>query len=224
MGLFLGGTMNKLGETLPLSQADEHMFGLVLLNDWTSRDVQRWEMAPLGPFLSKSFCTSISPWIITMEALAPYRIPLGPQDPPPLKYLRHEDAEVARAGLDVSLEVKLKTTDSDIFNSICSSNLSHIYWSLAQQVTHHASSGTPLRPGDLCGTGTLSGPEPHELGCLVEITQAGKKPLQLPNGEKRTYLQDGDTVIFEGFAENDAGVIGFGTCEGIIKANSNLVE
>jgi fumarylacetoacetase len=172
---------------VPVERALEHVFGLVLLNDWSARDIQAWEYQPLGPFLAKSFATSIGAWVTPMSELRAYRVPAAPQEPPPLEYLR-EDAWA----FDLDLEVELQGT------VVTRSSARHLYWSLAQQIAHLTSNGGTLRVGDLLGSGTVSGPEPHERGCLLERSWNGTEPLQLADGSQRTWLQDGDAVVMRG--------------------------
>lgn len=216
------GPGNTLGRSIPIGKADEHVFGLCLLNDWSARDIQAWEYQPLGPFLAKNFLTTISPWIVTLEALEPFRMhwsrPAG--DPAPLAYL-DLGAGADRAAIDIQLEVALRTTammEQDVPPAILSrSNFRDAYWSFAQMVAQHAMGGCNLVPGDLMGTGTLSGPEANQGGCLMELTQGGLHPIRLPNGEMRDYLADGDEVSLHAFCTGDgARRIGFGTCTGIV--------
>ncbi|MDI4634057.1 fumarylacetoacetase [Pelomonas sp. V22] len=219
LGLFVGPG-NALGEPIAMQDAEDHLFGLCLLNDWSARDIQPWEYQPLGPFLAKNFGSTISPWIVTMEALAPFRCgferPAG--DPAPLPYLDSE-ANRQQGSLDIELEVWLQTAamrEQDLAPvRLVRSNFRHAYWTLAQMLTHHASNGCNLNPGDLLGTGTQSGPLPEEAGSLLELTQGGKQAFNLPNGESRTFIQDGDTVILRAHAERaGARRIGFGDCAG----------
>lgn len=218
MGLYVGPG-NALGQPLGIDEADEHAFGLGLLNDWSARDIQAWEYQPLGPFLSKSFGTTLSPWIVTLEALEPFRIPFTrPQgDPQPLPYL-DSPAQRERGGYDIALEVWLKTPAMAAAQRLSTSNLRHAYWTLAQLLTHHASNGCNLQPGDLLGTGTLSGPAPEEAGSLLELTQGGKQPVTLTGGETRRFLQDGDQLGLRAYAEKPGfRRIGFGACDGVIQ-------
>ncbi len=220
VGVFVGPG-NTLGESIPIDQAEEHIFGLCLLNDWSARDVQSWEYQPLGPFLAKNFATSISPWIVSMEALTPYRVPLADRaagDPAALPYLAGKD--LGHAGIDLNLEVFLQSEKmrqagiSPI--QLSKGNLRDLYWSVAQLVAHHASSGCNLRPGDLLGTGTISGPEQGSEGCLLEMKHR-KEPLRLPTDETRAFLEDGDLVTFRGYCERPGFPrIGFGECAGKI--------
>jgi len=221
LGLFIGRG-NALGEPVPVAQAEDHMFGVCLLNDWSARDIQRWEYQPLGPFLAKSFATTISPWVVTMDALEPFRIPRYHReiDPQPLAYLDC-DADRAHGGFALKLEVRLSTARmrSERMEPVLVScaGFDHMYWTLAQMVAHHASNGCNLRPGDLLGSGTVSGPEKFARGCLLELTWRGTEPVQLPTGESRTFLEDGDEVIMRGYAEaSGARRIGFGECRGIL--------
>ncbi|MDD0841120.1 fumarylacetoacetase [Curvibacter sp. HBC61] len=221
LGIFLGQG-NALGEPIDITDAEQHVFGLCLLNDWSARDIQGWEYQPLGPFLSKNFATTISPWIVTLEALAPYRTaferPAG--DPQPLAYL-DSAANRAEGALDIQLDVGLQTPamrDAGLPpTSICRTSYRHAYWTLAQMVTHHTVNGCNLQAGDLLGSGTLSGPTLDQAGALIELTQGGKQAITLPQGEQRVYLEDGDSVVLRGWCEKPgAARIGFGACEGSI--------
>ena len=217
------GSGNALGEPIALEHAERHVFGLCLLNDWSARDVQAWEYQPLGPFLAKNFATTVSPWVVTLEALAPFRAPWQrpAADPAPLPYLDGEALRAAGA-LDISLSVALETARmrerGEPPVQLSQSNFRDSYWSLAQMVTHHTVNGCNLAPGDLLGTGTQSGPQPHEAGSLLELTGGGKQPLTLPDGETRTFLVDGDRVILRARCER-AGFrrIGFGEAAGTIQ-------
>jgi len=221
LGVFIGQG-NAQGAPIAMNDAENHVFGICLLNDWSARDIQAWEYQPLGPFLSKSFASTISPWIVTLEALAPYRVPFTrPQgDPQPLPYL---DSEANRAGgsLDIQLQVGLLTSQMRAAGQpdaqICRTSYRHAYWTVAQMVTHHTINGCNLQPGDMFGSGTLSGPTLDQAGALIELTQGGKHPVALPNGESRTYLEDGDAVVIRGWCEKDGAVrIGFGECWGTV--------
>jgi len=224
VGCFVGPG-NELGEPIPLERAEDHLFGLCLVNDWSARDIQGWEYQPLGPFLGKSFATTVSPWIVTREALEPFRAPAYERpegDPDPLPHLESE-ADRARGGIDITLEAWLLTAamrergDEPVRISRGSSR--ELYWTLAQMITHHTSNGCNLRPGDLFATGTVSGPTPESRGCLLERTWRGSEPLELPDGETRTFLEDGDEVILRGFCERDGYPrIGFGSCRGAVRA------
>ena len=220
VGIFVGPG-NSLGAPIPISQAEEHIFGLCLVNDWSARDIQSWEYQPLGPFLAKNFATSISPWIVTMEALAPFRAPAEerPQgDPAPLPYLAVP--ELSRSAVDLTLEVFLQSEQMRAAGMpafrLSRANLQNLYWTPGQLLAHHASNGCNLRPGDLLATGTISGPKPGSEGCLLEMKHRSE-PVRLPTGETRTFLEDGDEVIFHGFCER-SGLprIGFGECRGRI--------
>lgn len=217
MGIFIGRG-NALGDPIPIARAEEHVFGLVLLNDWSARDVQAWEYQPLGPFLSKSFATTISPWIVTPEALEPFRAPFERPagDPQPLSYLDTPENR-ARGAIDIALEVWLHTPKMAAPQRLMRSNLRDAYWTIAQLVAHHTVNGCNLQPGDLFGSGTISGPAPDQGGSLLELTAGGKQPLRLPNGETRTFLEDGDTVILRAHCERPGfRRIGFGDCAGTV--------
>ncbi len=221
MGVFIGPG-NALGEAIPLGQAEAHVFGLCLLNDWSARDIQAWENQPLGPFLAKNFATSVSPWIVTLEALAPYRLPFErpAADPQPLPYLDGE-ANRAAGALDVELELLLQTPrmrEAGMPSEpLVRTNYRHAYWTLAQLLAHHTVGGCNLQPGDLLGTGTLSGPTPESAAALLELTQGGRQPLTLANAETRAYLEDGDSVRIRGWCSRPGAVrIGFGECAGTV--------
>ncbi len=224
LGVWIGPG-NALGSPIPIAQAAQHIAGFCLLNDWSARDIQAWEYQPLGPFLGKSFCTSISPWVITPEALAPFRSPQAARpadDPQPLSYLL-DGADQATGALDIELEVLLLTralaAKGLAPQRLSAGNARHLYWTVAQLVAHHSCGGCNLRPGDLFGTGTISTPGDDGLGSLLEISAGGKRAVELASGETRRFLEDGDTVIMrarcrrEGFA-----AIGFGECRGTIVA------
>jgi fumarylacetoacetase len=215
---------NPLGEPIAMEQAEDHVWGVSLLNDWSARDVQAWEYQPLGPFLAKNFATTVSPWVVTLEALLPFRgKPLRPAgDPQPLPYLDSPANRTAGA-LDIRLEVWLQTAqmhrEGHSPQLLSQSNVQDAYWTLAQLVTHHTVNGCNLRAGDMLGTGTLSGPAAAQGGSLLELSQGGKQPITLHNGEQRTFLEDGDTVILKAFAERTgARRIGFGECRGTVLA------
>jgi fumarylacetoacetase len=218
VGFFIGSG-NALGHPIPITEAESHIFGLCLLNDWSARDIQAWEYQPLGPFLAKNFATTISPWVVTMDALEPFRVPAFARpegDPEPLPYLSAA-ADRARGGIDLKLEVLLRPKGMIEPVLVSRGNLRDLYWTLAQMLTHHASNGCNLQPGDLMGTGTVSGASRDSLGCLLEIARRGTEPLQLPNGEMRKFLEDGDEVIFRGYCEHEGFErIGFGECRGIV--------
>jgi fumarylacetoacetase len=217
IGAFLGPG-NALGAPIPIAQAEEHVVGVCLLNDWSARDIQAWESQPLGPFLSKNFATSISPWIVTFEALEPFRCAAPPRpagDPAPLPHLTPPGNTAFR----ITLEVWLRPASMQEPVRVSQSDFSAMYWTLAQMVAHHTSNGCPVRPGDLIGSGTVSGPEKHNRGCLLEMTRRGAEPLALPNGETRQFLEDGDEVILRGWCEAPGfRRIGLGECRGVILA------
>jgi fumarylacetoacetase len=221
LGIFIGRP-NAIGEPIPMADAEEHVFGLALFNDWTARDIQPWEYQPLGPFLSKNFASTLSPWIVTLDALAPFREPftrpLG--DPAPLPYLDSADNR-ERGAIAIELEVRVQTEKmraaGHAGDRIARSNYRDAYWTVDQLVAHHTINGCNLRDGDLFGSGTLSGPRPEEAGSLLELTEGGRQPIRLSNGETRTFLEDGDTVILQGFCERDGyRRIGFGECRGTV--------
>ncbi|MGE3617110.1 MAG: fumarylacetoacetase [Gemmatimonadales bacterium] len=224
MGAFIGRG-NSLGSVIPLAGVEDHLFGLCLVNDWSARDIQRWEYQPLGPFLAKNFATTISPWVVTLDALAPFRAPgfdRPADDPDPLPYLS-ADADRRGGGFAVTVEVYLASArmrDEGIAPlRLSQGSLATMYWTFGQMVTHHASNGCNLRPGDLLASGTISGPTRESRGCLLELTWRGSEPLALPTGEQRRVLQDGDEVTMRAFAERAGAVrIGFGECRGVIEA------
>eukprot|EP00928_Gymnodinium_smaydae_P023775 TRINITY_DN19484_c0_g1_i1.p1 TRINITY_DN19484_c0_g1~~TRINITY_DN19484_c0_g1_i1.p1 ORF type:complete len:441 (+),score=100.54 TRINITY_DN19484_c0_g1_i1:76-1398(+) len=216
VGCFVGPG-NALGQPISLDKAEDHIFGLVLLNDWSARDIQKWEYVPLGPFLGKSFGTTISPWVVPLDALKHARVPTPSQaDPQPLPYIRQPSG--SKQGFDVHLEVDLQSSEMASAETIVKSNLKHMYWSLAQQLTHHASNGCNLRPGDLLGTGTISGPDAGSEGSMLELCWAGTKEIKLDGGKVvRKFLQDGDKVVIRGHALGaDGERIGFGDCSGLL--------
>ncbi|WP_299781387.1 fumarylacetoacetase [uncultured Formosa sp.] len=202
---FITTDANDFGEPIPVNEAEEYIFGLVLFNDWSARDIQSWEFVPFGPFLSKNFASSMSPWIVTLDALEPFRV----QGPKPIKeqmpYLRTK----GKKSFDINLEVAIqpKTAKETI---VCRSNFKHMYWNMSQQLAHHTINGCPVNSGDLMGSGTLSGPTPESLGSMLELTWRGSKTLTLKDGTERTYINDNDTVIMRGYCENDGTRIGFG--------------
>jgi fumarylacetoacetase len=220
---FFVGTGSVLGEPVPVDSADSHLFGACLLNDWSARDIQSWEYQPLGPFLSKNFATTVSPWVVSMEALAPFRAPpfVRPAgDPAPLPYLTPA-RDATAGGVDLTLEVWLTSRqmrERDLpAVRLSRSNAKDLYWTPAQLLAHHTSGGCDLRPGDLLATGTVSGATRDALGCLLELTKRGAEPLTLPTGEERRFLEDGDEVVMRGRCERPGAVsIGFGECRGAI--------
>ena len=224
VGAFICGE-NAIGDTVPIAEAEERILGLCLLNDWSARDVQSWEYQPLGPFLAKSFATTVGPWVVTLDALEPFRTPAFARpagDPAPLPYLS-APADRARGGFSITLEVWLRSAAMRAAAMpavrLTSGSFASMYWTVAQLLTHHSSNGCNLRPGDLLGSGTVSGPEKSSRGCLLELTTRGAEPVSLPSGETRAFLADGDEVIFRGWCERDgAARIGFGECRGEIRA------
>jgi fumarylacetoacetase len=211
LGFFVGPG-NALGDPIPIARAEEHIFGLVLVNDWSARDIQKWEYVPLGPFLAKNFGTSISPWVVPLEALEPFRASGPPQDPKPLSYLH----AAGPGSFDIHLEVTLQTAQMDRPQRICASNFKYLYWSMAQQLAHHTVSGCNLRPGDLLASGTISGPTPDSYGSLLELAWKGTKPLVFPNGESRAFIQDGDRITMTAWCEGKGYRVGFGEVTGTI--------
>jgi fumarylacetoacetase len=220
---FFVGPGNRLGETIAIGRAASHLFGVCLVNDWSARDIQAWEYQPLGPFLGKSFATTLSPWIVSMEALAPFRTPAAARpagDPAPLGYLTSEQ-DAQEGGIDLTLEVYLRSarmleagTDAVRLGR---SRLRDLYWTVAQLLTHHASNGCNLQPGDLLASGTVSGPGDDARGSLLEVTRNGREPISLPTGERRDFLEDGDEVVVRGYCERPGWVsVGLGECSGII--------
>jgi fumarylacetoacetase len=216
---------NPLGVPVPIDAAEDHVFGLSLLNDWSARDIQAWEYQPLGPFLAKSFATTVSPWVVTLEALAPFRCPAfarGADDPVPLPYLSSA-ANASLGGIDLRLDVAIQSArmrEQHIAPvTIGRGSLRELYWTVAQMLAHHTSNGCNLRPGDILGTGTVSGPEDDNRGCLLELTSNGRQPLTLPGGEERAYLVDDDEVTLRGYCEREGfRRIGFGDCRGTVIA------
>jgi fumarylacetoacetase len=211
MGFFIGPG-NALGEPIPIARAEDHIFGMVLVNDWSARDIQKWEYVPLGPFLAKNFGTSISPWVVALEALEPFRANGPPQNPKPLPYLEASGP----SSYDIRLEVTLQSVNMDRQERICASNFKHLYWSMAQQLAHHTVNGCNLRDGDLLASGTISGPTPDSYGSLLELAWKGTKPLVFPNGETRTFIQDGDRITMTAWCEGNDHRIGFGEVTGRI--------
>jgi fumarylacetoacetase len=211
---FLIGPGNSLGEPVQIDRAFAHIFGLVLMNDWSARDIQAWEYQPLGPFLAKNFGTSISPWVVTLEALEPFRKPLPQQEPEPLSYLRAENDFT----FDIHLEAGLQTSSTEAPHVITRTNFQNLYWSIAQQLAHHTVNGCNLQPGDLLASGTISGPTEESRGCMLELTWRGANPLKLPHGETRKWLEDGDSLAITGWCEGNGYRVGFGEVTGKILA------
>jgi len=222
VGAFIGPG-NRLGEPIAIEAVEDHLFGLCLVNDWSARDIQAWEYQPLGPFLAKNFATTISPWVVTMDALEPFRAAPAPRpagDPAPLPYLLG-GADRRRGAIDLSLEVFVCSAVMRASGlpprRLSTSNLQDLYWTLGQLAAHHASNGCNLRPGDLLASGTVSGPSKDARGCLLELTWRGSEPIVLPTGEERRFLEDGDEVIFRGACRRPgAAPIGFGECRGLV--------
>lgn len=223
MGFFIGPG-NQLGQPVPIEKAPEHIFGMALVNDWSARDIQKWEYQPLDPFLSKNFATAISPWIVTLEALEPFRCDGPVQNPEPVPYLRSGD----NWSYDIHLEVHLQSEKMETPTTLCRSNFRHLYWNICQQLAHHTISGCNIRPGDMMASGTISGPTPDSYGSLLELAWRGTKPLQISPSEKRSFIQDNDTVTLTGWCQGDDYRVGFGEAQGKIlpsvdyKSTSNL--
>lgn len=209
MGVLIG-TGNNLGEPVSVKNAEEHVFGLALVNDWSARDIQAWEYQPLGPFLAKNFATTISPWIITLEALEPFRCSGPKQDPEPLEYLRSG----INNAFDINLGIYLRTEKMDSYDLVSSSNYNYLYWDMKQQIAHHTITGCNLRTGDLLASGTISGPDKDSRGSMLELTWGWSEPIKLSNGEERIALEDGDTVMLKGWCQGKGYQIGFGECIG----------
>jgi len=209
MGWFIGPG-NERGKNIALENAEEQIFGLVLVNDWSARDIQSWEYQPLGPFLAKSFATSISPWVVPLEALEPFRVAGPEQEPEPLPYLRTNKP----GSFDIHLEVNLKGEGMKNSKTISTSNFRYLYWSMAQQIAHHTVGGCNLRPGDLLASGTISGPKKEMRGSLLELTWRGTEPIEMENGEQRVWLEDGDQLTITGWCQGEGYRIGFGEVTG----------
>jgi fumarylacetoacetase len=202
---FIIGQPNALGEPVSAENAEDHIFGMVLFNDWSARDIQKWEYVPLGPFLAKNFASHVSPWIVTMDALEPFRVESPKQEPEVLPYLRSSGPH----NFDIALEVQI-APDGQAPHTVCRSNFKYMYWSMAQQLAHHTVNGCNMRVGDMCASGTISGPTPDSFGSMLEISWKGTKPVQMPDGTERRFIQDGDTVIMKGCCERNGVRIGFG--------------
>ena len=209
---FIVGRGNALGEPVACAEAETHIFGMVLLNDWSARDIQQWEYVPLGPFNAKTFATTISPWIVTLDALEPFRVAQPVQVPQPLDYLRHDGAHA----FDIALEVQLRPQRAREATTISRTNFRYMYWTMAQQFAHHTVSGCNTRVGDLMGSGTISGPTADSYGSLLELTWNGKQPLELKEGGTRTFIEDGDELMLAGWCQGNGYRVGFGTCSGVI--------
>jgi len=209
---FITTAANNLGEPIPIDEAEDYIFGMVLFNDWSARDIQKWEYVPLGPFLGKNFASTISPWIITMDALEPFRCESPKQEITPLPYLQHTHKNNS---FDVKLTASVETENGEL-NLLTKTNFKYMYWSMAQQLTHHTVNGCNVRAGDMMGSGTLSGTAKNSYGSMLELTWAGKNPITLKDGTTRTFFNNGDTVILRGYCENNDVRIGFGKCTGKI--------
>ncbi len=209
---FIIGTGNALGEPISLANAEDHIFGMVLMNDWSARDIQQWEYVPLGPFNAKTFGTSISPWIVTMEALEPFRLPGPSQEPTPLPYLQQVDSN----NYNIDLEVALKPANAKNPTTISRTNFKYMYWSMEQQLAHHTISGCNTQSGDLMGSGTISGATPDSLGSLLELSWNGKNPVAVGDGATRTFIEDGDEIVMTGWSLGDGYRVGFGDVQGIV--------
>ncbi|RBA27330.1 fumarylacetoacetase [Flavobacterium tibetense] len=205
---FITTDANLMGEPIPVEEAEDHIFGMVLFNDWSARDIQKWEYVPLGPFLAKNFASTISPWIVTMDALKPFRTKGPEQNPEPMPYLKQKGEKA----IDINLEVAIKPESSDE-TVVSRSNFKYMYWSMAQQLAHHTINGCRVNSGDMMGSGTISGPTEDSFGSMLELTWGGQKPLPMNDGSERKFIQDNDTVIMRGYCQNDKVRIGFGECE-----------
>ncbi len=208
---FVIGQGNDLGTPISVENAEDHIAGMLLFNDWSARDIQKWEYVPLGPFLGKSFASTASPWLVTLDALEPFRLAGPEQDPKPLDYLCSDGAQ----NYDIQLEVYIQPEGQEL-HRVCESNFKYMYWSMRQQLAHHTVNGCNMRTGDMCASGTISGPTPDSYGSMLELSWRGTKPVPMPDGTERKFIQDGDTVILKGFCEKDGVRIGFGECRGKI--------
>lgn len=206
---FVVGKETALGERVPVGEAEDYIFGLILFNDWSARDIQKWEYVPLGPFLGKSFASTVSPWVVMLDALEPFRVSGPVQDPEPLPYLKTAGAH----SFDIQLSVAIQP-EGGTEKQVCKSNFKYLYWSMAQQLAHHTVNGCNLRVGDMMASGTISGPTPASYGSMLELSWRGSKPLDMPDGSQRKFIHDGDTVIMRGWCEKDGIRIGFGEANG----------
>jgi fumarylacetoacetase len=202
---FITTDANDLGEPIPIEEAEDYIFGLVLFNDWSARDIQKWEYVPLGPFLGKNFASTISPWIVTLDALEPFRVETPKQHPKPLKYLQFK----GKKSFDINLEAAIKPKGAKE-TVVCKSNFKYMYWNMAQQLAHHTVNGCPINSGDMMGSGTISGPTPDSYGSMLELTWKGENPIKMKDGTERKFINDNDTVIMRAFCKNDDVQIGFG--------------
>ena len=208
---FVVGKGNNIGQPIAVDEAADHIFGMVLLNDWSARDIQKWEYVPLGPFNAKTFASEVSPWIVTMDALAPFKTSCPTQEPKPLAYLNEKDSD---SSFDITLSVELLPENADEATVVCDTNFKYMYWSMAQQLTHHTITGCKVEVGDMMGSGTISGPTPDSYGSMLEIAWNATKPVTLKGGETRSFIEDGDTVIMKGYSEKDGIRVGFGEVRG----------
>lgn len=206
---FITTVSNDLGDRISINEAEDYIFGLVLFNDWSARDIQAWEYQPLGPFLGKNFASTISPWIVTLDALEPFRVDNPKQEPTPLPYLQHE----GKHSFDINLQMAIQPEEKEE-TVVCNSNFKYMYWTMAQQLTHHTVNGCPVEAGDMMGSGTISGPTQDSFGSMLELTWRGQNPIKMNDGSERKFINDNDTVIMRGFAQNDTVRIGFGECSG----------
>ena len=202
---FITGKENTLGEPIPIDKAEDYIFGMVLFNDWSARDIQKWEYVPLGPFLGKNFASSISPWVVTLDALIPFRVAGPQQNPEVLPYLQYQ----GNKNIDINLEVGI-CPENGTETTVCQSNFKYMYWNMAQQLAHHTVNGCNIRVGDMLASGTISGKSADSYGSMLELSWSGSKPVSLKDGESRTFIEDGDTVIMRGFAEKEGIRVGFG--------------
>lgn len=208
---FVVGKGNNIGQPIAVDEANDHIFGMVLLNDWSARDIQKWEYVPLGPFNAKTFASEVSPWIVTMDALAPFKTACPTQEPKPLAYLNEKDSNNS---FDINLSVELLPENSDEATVVCETNFKYMYWSMAQQLAHHTITGCKVEVGDMMGSGTISGSTPDSYGSMLEIAWNATKPVTLKGGETRSFIEDGDTVIMKGYSEKDGIRVGFGEVRG----------
>ncbi|WP_201565871.1 fumarylacetoacetase [Psychrobacter sp. CMS30] len=208
---FVVGKGNNIGQPIAVDEAADHIFGMVLLNDWSARDIQKWEYVPLGPFNAKTFAYEVSPWIVSMDALAPFKTSCPTQEPKPLAYLNEKASD---SSFDITLSVELLPESADEATVVCETNFKYMYWSMAQQLTHHTITGCKVEVGDMMGSGTISGPTPDSYGSMLEIAWNATKPVTLKGGETRSFIEDGDTVIMKGYSEKDGIRVGFGEVRG----------
>ena len=213
---FVVGKANELGTSVSVENAEDHIFGMVIFNDWSARDIQKWEYVPLGPFLAKNFASSVSPWIVTMEALEPFRSTSPKQDPKVLPYLEMKKDH----NFNINLEAIIETPEG-VAKTVSNSNFKHMYWSMAQQLAHHTVNGCNMNVGDMCASGTISGPTPDSYGSMLEISWKGTKPVPMPDGTERRFLQDGDSVIMKAYCEKDGTRVGFGEVRSKILSSIN---